>query len=527
MTTPLDAQGQHAAVRRLLAEPGTYPDRPSKVDLIETHISCVFVTDQLVYKLKKPVHFEFVDFSTALARHTACEEEVRLNRRLAPHVYLDVLPITEGAGGGLALGGSGTPIDWVVRMRRLPIERTLEARVRAGILSPDEVAALARVLGDFYAKAPPLAIDPNEYRGAIEAHVRANLRDLAENPNADQRDRSRAVHAAQLEFLTLRPAVFDARVEAGAIIDGHGDLRPEHCCLTDPPVVFDCLEFDPRLRRLDVADELAFLAVECQRLGAAWVGEQVLEACLARRGDRPPDALVAFYKSYRACVRAKVAVLRAAQLPPDKARHALDEATGYLRLADEHTREFARPIAIVTSGLMGSGKSTLAGALAEKFALDVLSTDAIRRDLFGAPDERADYAAGRYAPEGRRRVYDELLRRAEATLAARRGVILDATFLSAELLRRAVSMARTAEASALVVRCECPDAVARGRIAARIATGKGLSDARPEFFDEQLAELEAIPPDVPHLMVDTTAPLVERIDAVVARLRAATAPLSD
>ena len=269
-------------------------------------------------------------------RERACREEVRLNRRLAPGVYLGMLPITQAVDGALALDGSGTPVDWVVQMRRLPTERTLEERVKQGEIAPDDVAGVSRVLGDFYAHAAPVPTVAADYRRQIEHHVRANRADLLAAAPTEDLPEVRRAHAAQLQFLLLEPEIFDARVKSGRIIDGHGDLRPEHICLTDPPVIFDCLEFDAELRRLDIADELSFLAMECQRLGAAWIGAQIRAACLQRCNDQPPAALLAFYQSYRACVRAKVAVLRSQQLATGDRAAAWAEAAQYLHLAATH-----------------------------------------------------------------------------------------------------------------------------------------------------------------------------------------------
>ena len=518
-----DQQARHAAVRRLLLEPASYPDKPRTVDLIETHISCVFVTDRLVYKLKKPVHFEFVDFHAAAARERACREEVRLNRRLAPGVYLGVLPITQAVDGALALDGPGTPVDWVVQMRRLPTERTLEESIKKGSISPEDIAGVSRVLGDFYAQAAPVPTVAADYRRQIEHHVRANRADLlAAAPTEDLPDVRRA-HAAQLQFLLLEPETFDARVKSGRIIDGHGDLRPEHICLTEPPVIFDCLEFDAELRRLDIADELSFLAMECQRLGAAWIGAQVRAACLERCHDQPPAALLAFYQSYRACVRAKVAVLRSQQLAASDRAVAWVEAAQYLQLAATYARDFAAPVLLVVSGLMGSGKSTLAAALAERLGCEILQTDALRRELLPDASETTGYNAGPYAPANRERVYEELLSRAADVLNSEQSVVLDGTFLSAGLLRRAAAVAAGARAGLLVIRCQCPDEVSRRRIAGRLAAGPSLSAARPELYELQRQELEDVPTEVPGIVVDTTLDLAAQVEAVRRSMATATA----
>jgi aminoglycoside phosphotransferase family enzyme/predicted kinase len=507
----------------LLTRRDIYPDSPAAVEIVETHISCVFLSDTLVYKLKKPVRFEFVDFSTLGARRQACEDEVRLNRRLARDIYLGVEPITREATGQLALNGDGEPVDWVVKMRRLPSDWMLDARVRAHAVSERDVANLAQVIGDFYAAAPAVPMEPAEYCDAIHAHVRANLADLSMATAGDEQARVRRAHAAQLQFLALHAAHFNARVEARRIVDGHGDLRPEHVCLSEPPVVFDCLEFDARLRTIDIADELSFFVMECERLGAAWIGQQVREACLARCGDAPPAQLLYFYQAYRACVRGKVAALRANQLSGTRRADAVAEVAEYLQLAESYGRRFARPVLIVVSGLMGSGKSTLARELADKFTCQVLQTDELRRKLLGGSDvqERTpeQFDAGRYSPANRQRVYEEMFSQAAAQLGACSSVILDGTFVAADLLRRAAQLGSHAGATLLVVRCHCPAEVARTRIAGRLVEGRDASEARPELHEQQQLALESVPDEIAHVEIDTTLMLTEQTAAVIQRLR--------
>ncbi len=507
----------HRAVREFLSRPDAYPDHPRSVDVIETHISCVFVSEQWVYKLKKPVRFDFVDFRTLRARERACQEELRLNRRLARDVYLAVLPITRGADDTLRLAGTGETVDWVVQMRRLPTERCLDAEIRAATVSAKDITSLSGLLGDFYAQAKPILLDPADYRRQIEHHVRANRDDLLARTAAQQQDIVRRTHAGQLQFLLLGSAHFDERVRQGRIIEGHGDLRPEHICLTSPPVVFDCLEFDEELRSLDLADELSFLAMECERLHAAAIGQQLLASCLRRCGDAPPPRLLDFYKSYRACVRAKVAALRVEQSA--SRADAQDELADYLRLAEECRRRFSTPLLIVVSGLMGSGKSTLAAALEKQLGCGVVQTDAVRRNLFGASREAADFSAGPYAASSRAQVYEALLAQAAERLAERESVILDGTFLAADLLNRCGQLAQETAAQLLVVRCHCPDEVAQQRIAARLASGTDLSEARPELHSQQRLHLEDVPAPLAQVSIDTTRAQDEQVDTVLSSLR--------
>lgn len=322
-----------------LGQPGAYPDATSRVDAVETHMSWVFLTDSHAYKLKKPVRYAYLDFSTAEARHLDCEQEVRLNRRLAAEVYLGVVPLVRDAGGCLHLGGEGETVDWLVHMRRLPADRMLDSRLRSGTVEQAEIVRLARRLARFYAESPAEAIAPETYRQDLAGRIEDNLRELA-SPEFDL-PRSRLEHLARLQsgFLQGRAELFDSRVRQCRIVEGHGDLRPEHVCLLAEPVVIDCLEFNREFRILDPADELGYLALECERLHAPHVGRWLLEAYCEASGDAPPDALIHFYQSCRAVLRAKLAMWHLR----DDGRHPpgkwVATARNYLDLAQRHAEQ--------------------------------------------------------------------------------------------------------------------------------------------------------------------------------------------
>jgi aminoglycoside phosphotransferase family enzyme/predicted kinase len=491
-------------VGRFLSWPRAYPERTARVTVRETHISRVFLTDRFAYKLKKPVQFEFVDFSTIELRRRACEEEVRLNRRLAKQVYLGILPITRGPGGMLRLGGDGPAVDWVVKMRRLPEDRMLDQLIESGRLRPKDVDRLATVLAAYYHRAPPLVLQPERYRAELQRHVVANSDELRSAKHALPGSLVKRVHTAQHLFLRSSAELLDARVCDGRIIDGHGDLRPEHVCLDGTPVVFDCLEFSPELRRLDVLDELCFFAMECELLGADWVGQRVLEAYFAQSGDRPPQRLQWFYRCYRACVRAKVAALRSHQLEGREADDAAALAAAYLALADKYAMFLARPFVVVVRGLVGSGKTTVASRLADSLGVARLGTDDVRRDLFGASREPAAFNSGVYSPAIRARVYDELFARCERLLADGESGVLDGTFLRANDLEEAGRVTECHGACLLIVTCRCETNVARERIAARIAEGANSSEARPDFLEQQIAAFEPVPMNTAARELDTT-----------------------
>ncbi len=503
-----------------LLQPSAYPEATTAVQMRETHLSCVFLTDRYAYKLKKPVNLGFVDFRTLAARQAACEEELRLNRRLAPGVYLAVVPLAEEASGQWRLGGGGTVIDYLVKMRRLPQERMLDWLIRQEKVTDMDLALLTERLVPFYNQASPLVLTPEEYRARLQRHLEDNLRELLRTAHELPGGSVVLPHAAQLLLLRTGGDALDARVCDGRIIEGHGDLRPEHICLQTPPVVYDCLEFSQELRQVDVLDELAFLAMECQRLGAAHVGGHVLRAYLARSGDRPAAELLWFYMAYRACVRAKVAALRAEQQPSGNALAQRRLALDYLRLAGEYARRMMRPYVLVVRGLVGTGKSTLAAALADALGIPHLSTDEVRRRALGPSTSPSGYQEGRYSPPARAAVYEQLFDEARRWLTGGVPVVLDGTFLSTEMVQQARALAEQWEAAMLVVECHCPQEEAMRRIEQRLHSGTSVSEARPEFFRRQLDEWEPVPSAVALLRVDTTQPFPLQEQAVFDKLGA-------
>jgi aminoglycoside phosphotransferase family enzyme/predicted kinase len=505
------------SLQQALLDPNFYPHQPVAVELKETHISLVYLADEWVYKCKKPVRFDFLDFSSVERRHQACEEEVRLNRRLAPDVYLGVVPITVD-DGVWQLDGAGSPVEWLVKMRRLPVEQTLEQVFLRGELRAADIERLAETLAEFYRHLPPTAISTAEYIDSFVKHVRQNLAELLAVSHHLPAEKVRHVHEHQLRLLHLRPELFAARVAAGRIVEGHGDLRPEHICLTQPPVIFDCIEFSQEFRTLDLADELAFLASECDHLGAAWVGPQLLAKCAHLLGDQVPAALFNFYKSYRACVRAKVAALRSDQLTGPAQQAAADQARAYLIQAETYSRAGESPLLLLVGGLSGTGKSTLARAIGEHFGIEVLRTDAIRNELFGH-HRSEEINAGVYLPEMRARVYDELLRRAEVKLRAGLSVILDATFELSDSVTAAQLLAKRLAAKLLAIQCTCLPEIAQQRIRQREIVGEDPSQANVDVYEQQRQRAQPWPAAVRKCVIDSVEPLDAQLQAVWRELR--------
>jgi predicted kinase len=329
----------------------------------------------------------------------------------------------------------------------------------------------------------------------------------------------RKLHTLQLRTLALDAPEFDRRVKDGRVVEGHGDLRPEHIYLEDPPAIIDCIEFSREFRTIDIGDELAFLDMESRRLGNTSLGPRLLETWQHVSGDDIPARLYAFYGSYRACVRAKVGMLRGQQLAERGGDAESSGVLEYLHLAEQLARPLRPASLIVVGGLSGSGKSTLARQLAERLGQEVLSTDTIRQQTLGPSATPAGYGEGHYEPEQREKVYEELASRAGDALAQGASVIVDGTFLRREQRERMFDIARELGAKPLFVECKCDRATAVARITKRAAEGKSASEARVDIYKQQIQELEPPTAEEPHITVDTTQSLDEQVAVALGALK--------
>jgi len=308
-------------------------------------MSWVFLAGALAYKLKKPVHDAYVDLRTPTLRRRNCEAEVRLNRRLAPDVYLGISAVTREADGSLALDGHGEPIDWLVRMRRLPSRDMLDAVIADGRVTAeaDRIRAVAAHLARFYLAATPVPLSADAYRRRLDEGTRQDVREIARHGRRVPRDRVDGLARGQLDLLERRPSLFDHRAAAGRIVEGHGDLRPEHICLGGEPAIIDCLEFDRDLRLSDPVDELAFLGLECERLGDARPGAWFLETYRELTGDDPPAPLLHFHRVFRALRRTTIALWHLGDPAVPDPERFVARAVRYLELVDPVAAAAPRP----------------------------------------------------------------------------------------------------------------------------------------------------------------------------------------
>ncbi len=291
-----------------LRSPAIYGAAAAEVKAVETHMSWVFLVGDEVYKIKKPVHFPFVDFTALEAREHNCREEVRLNRRLAPDVYLGIVALVRRVDGLLALGGPGEAVDWLVRMRRLPAENMLSAVLIAGGADGITADRLTRVLADFYSKAERSPLSPQEHVQCFESQQAQNRQVLCHRDfDVDAQAIRRVLNRIDECLHALRPLI-EARVAAGRFVEGHGDLRPEHVCLTEPITIIDCLEFSYLLRLVDPFEEIAFLGMECAFLGVPEIGRELFARLGVALNDTIAPELYQLYSAFRAAMRARMAL---------------------------------------------------------------------------------------------------------------------------------------------------------------------------------------------------------------------------
>jgi aminoglycoside phosphotransferase family enzyme len=304
------------ALLQFLRDPATHAGRapgvpPLQVDTIETHMSWVFLVDAQVLKLKKPVRYPFLDFSTLAAREACCRDELRLNARLAPGVYRGLVAVCWQAGRYTLvpepqLADRGAVVEWLVWMNRLPAARLLDRAIADDTVQVADVDALAEVLSTFYRQASRAAVAPATHWARVQ-HEQAITRSVLLQPAFDMPSAAQALDRLDRGW-QRHPGLLQQRVMQGRLVDGHGDLRPEHVCLLQPPVVIDCLEFNAALRQVDPFDELALLALECDRAGAPWIGPRLVQRCAAALGDLPPPPLLPLYTASRALLRARLAL---------------------------------------------------------------------------------------------------------------------------------------------------------------------------------------------------------------------------
>jgi len=481
-----------------LLKPDAYPEEVTGVELVQTHISYIFLTDRYAYKIKKPVDFGFLNFSTIDRRRFYCNEEVRLNRRLCPDIYEGVVELRETPAGA-AFHGTGTIIDYAVKMKRLPADRMLDKLVDSGTVTPSIIRKVSRIIAEFHHTTPTSpAIAEYGRLERIMFNWQENFEQTIpfENMTLPAHERE-FIRSWVTTFATEHENVFKQRVDDGFIRECDGDIHLENICLDDGVVhIFDCIEFNERFRCCDTAADIAFLLMDLDYHGRHDLSDDVIDEYISRTGDHGLILLVDFYKIYRAFVRGKVESFRLndSGISPDDQALAGNRAGRYFRLVRGYIeRRRLKPALFITCGLMGSGKSTLTAQLAFELGIPAFNSDEIRKQIMGLPldtPSRDAFGEGLYDRQSTGATYAELLRRAENQLQNGSSVIIDASFIHKSLRDPFAVLAKRCAAPLIILHVACSEAENKYRLQEREATGKSVSDGRMELLPLQSAAFE-------------------------------------
>ena len=484
---------------RSLMNPAAYPHPVREVRHLATHISDVFLTGPFAYKIKKPVDLKFLDFSTLEKRRFYCEREVVLNRRLAPEIYVGVVPITRD-GEDFRVEGEGEPVEYAVKMVQFGQDGLLDAMAERGGLTRAPILELASQVARFH-RSIDRADDAFGTTDVIGENVLRNFEQTAKFQGiVVSPERFSRLKKYSEDFLTRKASLFHERVKRGAIRICHGDLHLQNICLDRGRlIVFDCIEFNEALNHIDVVNEIAFLLMDLDHRGLAGLGNRFLNSYLEQTQDYEGLSVLDFYLVYRACVRAKVAcfLLDDPEITEAEKAAAGARASAYFELAEGYLAD-RRPGLILMAGVSGSGKSTVASDVAENSAGVMIRSDAVRKSLAGSGREArgpTDYARGLYAPEMTERTYDGLLERAGFVIASGRWALLDATYARKPHRRTAKSWAEKMAVPFAILHCTAPLSVLEARLARRTAESKDISDADVGIMRRQLSVFEPFEPE--------------------------------
>jgi aminoglycoside phosphotransferase family enzyme/predicted kinase len=512
--TIVDWGSQDSLVAAMM-DPAFYPKPPDEVTHKETHISHLFFVGDLVYKVKKPIRYSFLDYSTLAKRRHYLQEEFRLNRRLTPSVYLGVMPISFNESW--RLGGWAEPTEYTLVMRRLPEKRMLPFLLETKQVTPEMIRKLAELLVSFHGTAEAvLEINPSDYVSSLEQQWSENLADL-EPFVAGRADREalQSIRSFGAEFIEVHKDLLARRAVEGWIRDVHGDLHAEHVCFAPEGIqIFDCIEFSVKLRCCDLASEIAFLLMDLTVRG----GESLREPFIARYREllSDPDLprLLPFFECYRALVRAKVHALRRRQWN--------DEAAHYFRHAKRLAWQPLQPFLVLICGLSGSGKSTLARELGEQLGMPLIHSDAERKAMAGTADRRVvPLNQGIYSRDMTGQTYAKMAREAEKHILKGKGAILDATFARQAYRVKMVRLAEKHKVPVFFIRCFATDELTHRRLAARAAEGRDVSNGRWEIYLNQKTAHEPLDEisSAQRLDLDTALPVEDLGRAVEIFLR--------
>jgi uncharacterized protein len=489
----------HHTVIDAFRDPGFYAHPVDSVEVRQTHISWVVLAGDRVYKIKKPVDFGFLDFSSLKKRRHYCHQEVKLNSRLCPDLYLGVTAVREDHGRLYLDGRRGRIVEYAVEMRRLPEHLMLDHMLASNTVAPEDVDRIAEILADFHARS---ATGPDINRFGSRRVVRANWDENFEQTEAFIGKTLSSMQHGFLgawvdAYLQRHRSLFERRITDGRIRDGHGDLRASAVCLTDDICIFDCIEFNKRFRYGDVAADVAFMAMDLTAKGHPELSERFLQTYVDRSDDHKLLGLIDFYVCYRAFVRGKVESFRSgdASVPEGERQEAAEIAIARFRQSVEAAARVRPPVVLTTCGLSGTGKSALSGVIAGSMNMQVVASDVVRKELAGrAPGHRqpVEFGSGIYTGDFTRKTYTEMLKRARELLADGKPVVLDGTFSTRATRQAAIEMAREAGAMFVCLECRARDQVVRERMRKREQGADTASDADWNVYLAQKERFEPV-----------------------------------
>lgn len=512
-----------------MQDPGAYPHPVEAIHVIQTHTACVFLTGEYAYKIKKPVYFGFLDYRMLEQRRAFCEQEMILNRRLCPDIYLDVVPLTNQQGR-LQIGGEGSAVEWAVRMRQLREADMLPARLQTNTLEENSIERLAHTLAGFHNRAHTDETvraygSTVSLADTIAVTLRTMQQVIADTPRTEI---FHTLHSYFARFQEQQTHLFRERVHQNRIRDCHGDLRAQNICLdarfSEGIQIFDCIEFNPSFRYIDTAADIAYLAMDLDLAGHSALRARLLEIYAREANDNDLAQILPFYLTYRAMVRGNIALLAAqeSEVPAAERQAQHDLAGTAYDLAWSYAGRRARPALLITVGYSGSGKSVLTREVCRRLPAIPLSSDRLRKERAGT-EAAAHLETSHYAPERRSAIYDMLRQEAGAWLSRHEHVVLDATFLDPYQRQAAVTLAQEHNAEFWVLDCQCPDAVIRQRLAARSEDPNASDACLNVYLQQRRASETTLPCDQEavsqggYILADMTRPVSDIAHTVVSR----------
>ncbi len=512
------------ALIRALHEPRAYPHPVKDIRLIQTHISWIFLTGKFAYKIKKPVNFGFLDFTTLEKRELFCKEEIRLNRRLSPDIYLGVVPIKKREDGYF-FGNEGKTVEFAVKMKQLPKAACLTNFIEKGKISPSLMEKVAYLMADFYDKA-----ETNEDIAKYGEPERVFI-NIEENfsqtvPHISITIEKKIYHELReysFNFLEKEKDRFFRRIEEGKIKDGHGDFHCQNIYFyKDKVYVLDCIEFNERFRYADVAADVAFFLMDLDFRKAPSLGHHFLNTYLNITGDYGLLSVLDFYKIYRAYVRGKIGSFELNMpLSEDKKIDITERARAYFNLAYHYLKDKGSPKIFATTGLLASGKSTVAKALASRLGAIVLRSDIIRKQAFGLKINEHYYEPfekGIYAPKITTAVYERLVELAKKILEYGFSVILDASFSKQDYRKKVVELSKEKNISYLFLHCICDEDTIKQRLLKREEKKGEISNGYYDLLSKFKTSFEPLA-DLNAYSINTAQTLEKNINKIINSLK--------